>query len=115
MLKTGFDQLGEGAGAVVDRVFHFMWQFAEGAVVAFGNKHRIIAKSVSAARRPDELAANLAAEKRFLAVEPGECQHGDKRSRPVLVAKLAVDTGHRDAEVAARAGPACGIDARRTV
>ena len=47
---------------------------AEGQAVALGNEHRIIAESFAPARRPHQMAVNLALERLGLAIGPGQAQ-----------------------------------------
>ena len=61
---------------------------AESCDTAFRHENRVIAKAAFAARRPDELARDLAAEELEIAIGPSECQNRDELGTPVPVAEL---------------------------
>src|SRR5262245_42976598 len=101
-----FDQLAEGDGAMADRVFLERIHLAEGLVVAVGAEDRIVAEPARTARRPDQRAVDASFEQVLAAVGPGQAQHADEMRATVrVVAELAVDARHGDAEIAAGAGP----------
>src|SRR5262249_44153858 len=110
-------ELGKGAGAVADGMLPGRLQLPEGQGLAVGNEHRIIAETAGSARRPDEVAVNLALEHLMRAVRPGQAQGAGEvgpaiagvEATPAL--KLPVDPLHGRREILARAGPACGVDA----
>src|SRR5207247_4626858 len=69
------DQLPESYGAVRDFMLGIWVHFAKGHITSLGQEHRIIAKAMLAARRPDERAMDLAFEILDMAVGPGNRQH----------------------------------------
>src|SRR6516164_10989553 len=85
---------------------------AESRDTAFRHEDRIIAKAALAARRPDELARDLAAEELEIAIGPSECQHRDEPGTPIPVAELAVHALQGNAEILGGTRPAGGVDAR---
>src|SRR5437879_9700354 len=72
--EAGAGEEGESAGAVGDRMLGIWPHLAEGGGVPLGNEHRIIAETPGSARRPDEMAPNLALEEGRLAVGPGQAE-----------------------------------------
>ena len=60
---------------------------AEGAVVAVGQEHRVVAEAGVAARRPDQRAVDVRLELLDMAVRPGDAERGDElrlaQRRPV--------------------------------
>src|SRR4029077_19933931 len=113
--KTRLDQLREGTGAVADPVLMLGIDFAEGLIVSIRHKYGVVAEAALAARRPGQPTVYLAAKCLDRAVRPGQRQHRDEIRAPVLLAELAMDPLHRDAEVFCRAGPARRIDAGRAI
>ena len=61
--EAGCGEQAEGAGAVGDRMLGIGLHLAEGQAVAVGDEHRIIAETSASARRPDQMAVNLALER----------------------------------------------------
>src|SRR5471032_1238556 len=57
---------------------------AEGAVEPIGEKDRIVAETLIAARRPHDSAIDPALECRDLTVRPREAQSGDESAAPPL-------------------------------
>ena len=68
----------EGAGSVRDGIFAGRLHFAERLLVAVGDEDRIIAETVAAARRPNDMTVNFALEQLGLPVRPGKAQHRDE-------------------------------------
>ena len=74
------------------------------------HEHRIIAKALVAARRPDRRAVDPADEGLGVAVRPGEAQCGDEPGAPIRgVAHLAVHPRHRGGKILGGPRPARGI------
>src|SRR5690348_2227908 len=92
-------EVGEGAGAVANPVLLLSVEFAKSQGSARRDKHRIVAETALAARRPDQASRNLAAEEFGPAIRPGEREQGDEHGVAVLVAELPVDPLHRNQEV----------------
>src|SRR5450755_2584398 len=65
-------------------VFLFRAHLAEGAVEPIGEKDRIVAETLIAARRPHDPAIDPALECRDLTVRPREAQSGDESAAPPL-------------------------------
>src|ERR1700730_12386127 len=63
-------------------VLLFRAHFAEGAVESIGEKDRVVAETLIAARRPHDSAIDAAFERRGLPVGPGEAQGGDESAAP---------------------------------
>ena len=84
---------------------------AEGAVVAVGQEHRVVAEAFVAARRPDQRAVDAAGESLVLAVGHGEGQHARRNARGAAPACRAerlqrvLDLAHGDGEILASARP----------
>ena len=57
---------------MADRVFRLGIHLAKSQRFAIGEKHRIIAKKLVAARRPHQMAEYLALENFGLAIRPGD-------------------------------------------
>src|SRR5262244_2430628 len=74
MLEARRHQLAEGGGAVADAVLLLGIDLAEGAGVAVGLEHRVVAEALAAARRPNQRAMGLASEHLDVADGPRECQ-----------------------------------------
>ena len=109
----------EGAGSVRDGIFAGRLHFAERLLVTVGDEDRIIAETVAAARRPNDMTVNFALEQLGLPVRPGKAQHRDevgaqRRAAPGLpVDQFVVDALHGDGEVAFWPRPVGRVDARR--
>src|SRR5438477_12744984 len=112
------DELPESYGAVRDFMLGIWVHFAKGHIMSFGQEHRIIAKAMFAARRPDERAMDLAFEILDMAVGPGNRQHADEMRASLFRCggaqglKLLLDIAHGEGEIPGRARPAGRIDAR---
>ena len=65
-------------------VFLLARHFAEGAVVAVGQEHRIVAEAFVAARRPDQRAVDARLEFLDMAVRPGDAERGDEMRLALL-------------------------------
>src|SRR4051812_39021871 len=105
------DELGEGVGAVADAVLLVRLDLAEGEGPALGDEHRVVAEAAVAARRPDQVPVDLAAEGLGVSVGPGERERRDEMGAPVRLAlQLRLDAGHRDREILGRPRPARRID-----
>src|ERR1700684_2662072 len=82
--KTRLRKLHEGArpmrqalAARWQAVFFVARHFAKSACVAVGQEHRIVAESLSPARRPDQGAVDPGLEILDMAVGPGPAQRRD--------------------------------------
>src|SRR6185436_10280492 len=105
--KASLDQFGEGAGAVRNRVLGRGLHFAEGDVVAVGDEHRVVAKAFRTARRPHQMAENLALKYFGVIVRPGKGERADKMraiGRAGLGCHLLVEQAHRGAKIFGWAG-----------
>src|SRR5271170_3500029 len=86
-------------------VFLVARHLAEGARVAVGQEYRIVAESLSAARRPDQRAVDLGLEVLDMAVGPGHAQRRDEmrlalfRRRRAAFVKFYLDRLHGAAEI----------------
>src|ERR1700739_2365793 len=118
-LKARLREFEKGAGAVRQAgaarrqaVLFVAVHFAERARVAVGQEHRIVAKSLVAARRPDQRAGNAALEVFDMAVRPGHAQRRDElgvallRRERAAFAQLLFDRLHGAGEILVRSGPA---------
>src|SRR3546814_8167383 len=76
--KCRCDQLGKGIGTVAHGVLPVRFHLAEADVVAFGFKDRIIAKTVGAARRPDDEAIDTTLECLDMPIGPSEGEGADE-------------------------------------
>src|SRR5262249_24924603 len=92
--QAALDERSECAGAMADLVFFGRLHLAKGLDPTFGHKHRVIAKTALAARRPDQRAGNLAAEKFHMLVGPAESQHRDEARAAVAVGEVPVHPFH---------------------
>src|SRR3546814_7063652 len=72
------DLLGKGIGTVAHGVLPVRFHLAEADVVAFGFKDRIIAKTVGAARRPDDEAIDTTLECLDMPIGPSEGEGADE-------------------------------------
>ena len=102
-------------------MFLLVRHLAEGAGVAAGQEHGIVAETFLAARRPDEDAVDLGLEFLDVSVGPGEAQRADElrlasaaRKRAAL-AQLVFHRLHGAAEVLVGPRPARRIDAGITI
>src|SRR5258706_7023466 len=89
---------------------------AEGLRHAVGDKDRIVAKTLTAARRKDEVAVHLAFEDLHTFMRRCERQHADELRRavaPALGFEFVFDALHRKSEVLPGPAPAGGMDAGR--
>src|SRR5688572_11051090 len=98
------------------------FDLAKGPLIAIGNEHRVIAKAVLPARRPDERAVDAALEAFDRAVGPGNRQRADEvRVMPAVGTRcldFVPNTLHRAIEVAVAIlvlGPARRVDAGTAV
>src|SRR5262245_11711394 len=93
---------------------------AEGAVVAVGQEHRVVAEAGGSPRRPDERAVDAGLELLDVAVRPGDAERRDEMRaalrghRRAACPQLVLDLLHGASEVARLAGPARRVDAGRT-
>src|SRR5207245_2661756 len=98
-------------------VFLHVRHLAEGAGMAGGQKHRIVAETLLAARRPDERAVDGALEFLDVFVGPGEAERADEMRRALAartraaLAQLVFHDLHGPPKVFLRARPARRIDA----
>ncbi len=109
-------QLGERARPVADGVLLGRIDLAERLPAAARHEHRIVAKTLVAARRPDRRAVDAADEGLGVSIRPGEAQCGDEPCAPVRgVAHLLVHPRHRGGKVLGCACPARRIHPGRAV
>src|SRR5205823_8452159 len=97
-------QFREGAGTMADLMLRGI-DLCKGPVVSIRHEYGVVAEAALAARRPGQLALDLAAEQRHFAVRPGERQHRDEMGAAVLVGQFPLNPLHRDAEILIRPGP----------
>ena len=96
--------------------FSSLAHFAESAVVAVGQKHRIVAKTLIAARRPNQNAVDAGLEFLGMAVRPGDAERRDEmrlaalRGRGAAVAQFFFDRLHGAAKIPLGSGPARGVN-----
>ena len=74
-IEAGPLEVVEGAGSVRDGIFAGRLHFAERLALPVGDEDRIIAETVAAARRPNDMTVNFALEELGLTVRPGKAQH----------------------------------------
>src|SRR5580704_8782695 len=102
-------------------VFLVARHFAKSARLAVGQEHRIVAKALIAARRPDQGTVDLGLEVRDMTVGPRHAQRRDEmrlalfRCRCATFVQFDLDGLHGAAEILFRASPARRMDSRRAV
>src|ERR1700722_14878974 len=86
--------------------------FAKRTLMAVRQEHRVIAKALVAARRPNQHAINLSLEILAMTVRPSDAQRRDEmrlapvRRRGPALAQLVFDRLHGAAEILVGSGPA---------
>src|SRR5262249_26386067 len=124
--KAGPRQLEKGAGAVRQAlapgrqpVLLVGTHLAEGARVAIGQEHRVVAKTFRAARRPYERPVDAGLEFLQVPVRPRDAQRRDEMRAPLVrriraaARQLLLDLTHRAGKVLVRPGPARRMNAGR--
>src|SRR3990170_3840103 len=77
-IEHGPLEMVEGAGSVRDGIFAGRLHFAKRLLLAVGDEHGIIAETVAAARRPNDMTVNFALEELGFPVRPGKTQQRDE-------------------------------------
>ena len=125
-LEAGCRELEERPGAVREAlalrrqaVLLVGRHLAEGARMAVGQEHRVVAEAGGSARRPYQRAFDGAFELLEMAVRPGDAERGDelrlaqRRAVGAMVLQHGFDRLHGAGEILVLAGPARGMDAGR--
>src|SRR5437899_10567384 len=77
-LEEGAGPMREPGAAWRQAVLFLARHFAEGAAVAIGQEHRVVAEALRSARRPDERAVDARLELLDMAVGPRDAERRDE-------------------------------------